>query len=123
MPVLLAVEATREPACERGCLLDFTNQYLDAMLAHNPSALHVSSDLKATENGKPLPLGGGLWKNAKSISVRDSFADSSASQAGFFGVVEQENGARDLFALRLKISRQRISEVETLVEPQPNRAQ
>lgn len=115
VPVVLAVEATREPACDRGCLLDFTNNYLEAMLAHDPSALPVTPDLKATENGKARQLGEGLWKTAKGIPFRQAFADPSAGQAGFFGVIMEENGDRALFVLRLKIRRQRIQEVETLV--------
>ncbi|MBZ5575753.1 MAG: hypothetical protein LAP40_04245 [Acidobacteriia bacterium] len=115
VPLLLAVEASREPACTRGCLLEATNDYLEAMLAHKPSALRVASDLKATENGKPLRLGDGLWKTAKGIPYRQSFADPATGQAGFFGVVTEDSGDRALFVLRLKVSRQRIAEVETLV--------
>jgi hypothetical protein len=115
VPVLLAVEATREPACSRGCLLEFTNQYLEAMLAHNPAALRVSPDLKATENGKLLKLGDGLWKTAKGIPFRQAFADPPTGQAGFFGVVAEESGERALFVLRLRVRRRDIREVETLV--------
>lgn len=115
VPVVLAMEANREPACSRGCLLEVTNGYLDAMLAHDPSSLRVASNLKATENGKPLQLGEGLWKTVKSFPFRQAIADPSSGQAGFFGVASENGGERSLFFLRLKVARQRISEVETLV--------
>lgn len=114
VPVVLAVEASREPACSRGCLLDFTDNYLEAMLAHDSSSLRVASNLKATENGKPLQLGEDLWKSAKSFPYRQTIVDPASGQAAFFGVVTEQNGERSLFFLRLKVSRQRIREVETL---------
>lgn len=115
VPVLLAVEASREPACDRGCLLEATNDYLEALLAHKPSALQVAEDLKATENGKAVRLGDGIWKTAKGIPYRQTFADPSTGQAGFFGVVTEDGGGRALLVLRVKVGRQRIREVETLV--------
>lgn len=115
VPVLLAVEANRGPACSRGCLLDFTNNYLEAMLAHDPSLVRVASNLKATENGKTLHLGDGIWKTAKGFPYRQAVADPITGQAGFFGVVTEDNGERSLFFLRLRVSGQRIRDVETLV--------
>lgn len=115
VPVLLAVEASREPACSRGCLLDFTNNYLEAMLAHDPGLLPLASNLKATENGQALQLGEGLWKTAKSLPYRQTVADPATGQAGFFGVVKEQNEERSLFFLRLKLSGRRIREVETLI--------
>lgn len=115
VPVLLAVEANRGPACSRGCLLDFTNNYLEAMLAHDPSLVRVASNLTATENGKTLHLGDGIWKTAKGFPYRQAVADPSTGQAGFFGVVTEGNGERSLFFLRLRVSGQRIREAETLV--------
>ena len=114
VPVLLAVEATHQAACDRGCLIEFTNSYLDAMLAHNPSVLKVAPGIKVTENGKPATLGEGLWKTVKSIPSREAFADPTTGEASFFGQVIEESGNRSWLALRLKISRQQISEVETL---------
>jgi hypothetical protein len=117
VPVVLAVEAAHQPACDRGCLVEFTSSYLDAMLAHNPSALKVASGLKSTVNGKPVSLGEGLWKTAKSIPSRQAFADPSTGEAGFFGVVLEEDGKRSQLALRLKINRQQIQEVASVVSP------
>lgn len=100
--------------CSSGCLLGFTNRYLDAMVAHNPAGLPLAPDLKATENGKPLKLGEGLWKTAKVIVYRQSIADPVAGQAAFYGVVQELDGPA-LFMLRLAIRNQQIAEVETLV--------
>lgn len=115
VPVVLAVEATRPTVCDRACLLTVTNGYLDAMLAHKPSAVKTASDLQATENGRPVALGEGVWKTAAAIASRDLFADESSGQTGFFGVVADPQGQRSQIALRLTIKRRQIQAVETLV--------
>lgn len=117
VPLVLAVEATHQPVCDRACLLGFTANYLDAMLAHNTAALRVAVDLKATENGKPVSLGEGLWKTVKAIPSREAFVDASTGETGFFAVVTGENGQRSSLALHLKIDHQQIQEVETFVSP------
>ena len=50
------------PDCDRGCLENYLDQYLDAMMANDPSPELFTRDCKFTENGIQLPLGGeGLW--------------------------------------------------------------
>ena len=53
-----------DPACDRACLEGFMNQYLDAMVAHDPSHLSVSPTVKFTEDDVVLKLGDGLWATA-----------------------------------------------------------
>ena len=115
VPVLLAVEATRPAVCDRACLLTVTNGYLDAMLAHKTSAVKTAPDWHATENGRPVALGEGVWKTAAGIPSREVFADESTGQTGFFGVVTDAQGQPSRIALRLTIKRRRIQAVETLV--------
>jgi hypothetical protein len=115
VPVVLAVEATRPSVCDHACLLTFTNSYLDAMLAHKLSAVKTAPDFHATENGRPVSLGEGVWKTAAAVPSRDSFADESSGQTGFFGVVADEQGQSSRIALRLTIKGGRIQTVDTLV--------
>jgi len=118
VPVVLAVEAAHQPTCDRECLIAATGSYLDAMLTHNAAALKVTADVRVSENGKPIGLGEGLWKTAKAIPSRQIFADASAGEAGFFGMVAEENGERAELAVRLKLRGQRIEQIETLVSPE-----
>lgn len=115
VPVVLAVEATRPAVCDRACLFTVTNTYLDAMLAHQPSAVKIAPGFQATENGRPVALGEGVWKTAAGIPSRDLFADESSGQTGFFGVVTDAQGQPSRIALRLTIKRRQIQAVETLV--------
>ena len=47
--------------CDRACLEGFVDKYLDAAIAHDPSLLPLSKDVKFTENGQRLvsPTGTG----------------------------------------------------------------
>jgi len=115
VPVVLAVEATRQSACDRACLINLTSTYLDAMVARTPSSVKVGPDFHATENGRPVALGDGVWKTARSITSRQLFADESVGQAGVFAVMTDGKGQGSPIALRLTINRQRIQQVETVV--------
>jgi hypothetical protein len=102
--------------CDRECLRGFITQYLDALIAHNPSALPLSSNVRFTEDSVEMRLGGdGLWKDASRIrpyrqDVEDIRQGVAASQ-----VVVEEAGSPVLLALRLKVANKKITEIETMV--------
>ena len=51
-----------KPACDRACLENYIDRYLDAMLAKQVSPTLFARDCKFTENGVQMPLGNeGLW--------------------------------------------------------------
>src|SRR5690554_1673726 len=50
------------PACDRACLEGYLDRYLEAMLANEVDSSLFAREVKFTENGIRLPLGGeGLW--------------------------------------------------------------
>jgi hypothetical protein len=111
--------AAAEPACDRTCLEGFINQYLDAMLAHDPSHLPVTPTLKFTEDDVVLKLGDGLWGTASARGVyKEYFVDPAQGQVAFFGTMK-ENGHGIALALRLKIENRRIGEAESVVVRSP----
>jgi len=102
-------------ACDRGCLEGLVNQYLDAMVAHDPSRLPATPGVKFTEDDVVLKLGDGLWATASGLGhYKLYFADPEEGQAGFFGTI-LENGHGAALALRLKVENRRVSEAETVV--------
>jgi hypothetical protein len=101
--------------CDRECLRGFITQYLNAMVAHNPSALTTAPTLRFTEDTQTLKLGEGLWKNASAIRpYRQDFLDVRDGTAMSHVVVE-EGGMPVLLSLRLKVADRKITEVETMV--------
>lgn len=101
--------------CGRACLNGFLDQYLAAVVAHDPSRLPLGRDAKYTENGEVLKIGDGLWGTASSAPSYKIYADDpQAGQALFMGVL-QENGAPVILCTRLKVEMHRITEIETMV--------
>jgi hypothetical protein len=102
-------------ACDRECLNGLVDQYLAAMVAHDPSRLPVAKTAKFTEDGVPLTLGDGLWATASGVGHYKLYFDEPATGgAGVFALV-QENGTPVILEVRLKVVNQKITEIETLV--------
>jgi hypothetical protein len=107
--------------CDRTCLEGFVDQYMDAMIAHDPSLVPLADDFRLTENGQQLPLGDALWKTMVGKGTYRLFVtDPDAGQVAFIGTIrEQANnnpeGAANTMALRLKVEDQQIAEAEVLV--------
>ena len=107
--------ASASNACDRTCLNNFVDQYLDAVVAHDPSRLPVTKYVKFTENGQKLELGDGFWRTATAKGTYKFYVDDpQAGQVGFEGTM-QEAGQPVIVAVRLKVENQKISEIETIV--------
>ena len=101
--------------CDRDCLRGFVTQYLDALVAHNPSALPLSKKVRFTEDSVEMHLGDGLWKTATLVrpyrqDILDTRQGVAASQ-----VIVAETGSPALLVLRLKVAGKKITEIETMV--------
>ncbi len=93
-----------------------TNIYLAGLVAHDPSIVKFSPDVKFVENTVPMKPGDGLWKTASAIptTFKIYVPDIVAQQIGFLGIM-QENNRPIEFALRLKIVNGQIVEAEHLI--------
>src|SRR5258708_16539688 len=49
--------------CDRDCLNGFVDQYLDALVRHDPKLVPLTKNVKFTENGQRLDPGDGLWRS------------------------------------------------------------
>jgi hypothetical protein len=99
--------------CNRACLEGVINQYLDAVVAHDPKRLPLAVDVKYTENEQQLDIGDGFWK---SVTGRGNYnhyvADPVTGQAGWMGTMKEKGGTL-LMALRLRVLTGRIIEIES----------
>jgi hypothetical protein len=113
---VLAPRAFPAPPCDRTCLVAIADQYLAALVRHDPSGLPLASSYKYTENTATIPLGDGLWVGASSgpTAFKIYAADPTAGQVGFFGVIH-EFDKPVLLALRLKVENGKIREIEHVV--------
>ncbi len=117
--VLLASAAGAAPAraagqaCDRACLVGITDQYLAALVAHDPSKAPLAPGVVFVENVKRMKLGEGLWKTATAgpTDFKVYVPDVTLQQVGWIGVIQQD-GKPMMLALRLKIEKGKIVQAE-----------
>ena len=95
-------------------LIGVMDRYLDRLVKNDPSGLPVAKDVKITENGYPIQLGNGLFQTAEQITYKQYMADPSVDQVMVFGVVK-ESVLLANFMVRLKVVKDKITEIETIV--------
>src|SRR5688572_18421599 len=99
--------------CNRACLEGLMNQYLNAVLAHDPKGLPLSADVKFTEQEQIMAVGDGIWKTATARGAYNHyFAHPVAGQAGWMGTMREKAGLL-LMTVRLRVQLGRITEIET----------
>ena len=100
--------------CDRRCLESLVDEYLAAVVAHDPSRLPLSADVRYTENEQLLEVGDGFWQTATGIgNYKHYFADPATSQAAWMGTMKEGTSTLLLMALRLRVQLGSITEIET----------
>lgn len=78
-----------QTAYDRNGLIDVTNTYLAALVAHDPGAAPLAENIAFVENIQKMSPGEGLWKSV--VAGPDSFAiyvpDEINQTAGFMGMM------------------------------------
>lgn len=101
--------------CGRGCLLALADDYLDALIRHDPRRLRLAADVRYTENGAVLFIGEGLWKSVTAvIGTRQYVVDAERQGVGVLCVV-REDASQAIFLARLAAAGGEIREIETIV--------
>src|ERR1700691_1241161 len=110
--------------CDRACLLGIMDGYMNAIFAHDPKAVPpLALDVRMTENTGHMDVGEGLlWRSkVEPTSFKIYIADPVEGQ-----VAEQARlkiqGKDALVAVRLKIDRGKILEIEQLWDRNINEA-
>src|SRR5712671_2738390 len=76
--------------CDRACLEGFVDQYLDAVIAHDPKRLPLAPNAKFTENGQRLNVGDGFWRSTLSKGNYKLFVtDVETGQVAFIGTITE----------------------------------
>ena len=102
--------------CDRACLKSTVDTYLAAVVAHDPSRVKFSADVKFVENTVPMKPGDGLWKTASALptTFKIYVPDPVSEQVGFLCVMTESDKPIQL-GLRLKIVNGEIVEAEHLI--------
>jgi hypothetical protein len=101
--------------CDRACLQGLADQFVAALIAHDPSKLPLAKGVRYSENSVPLPIPDGFWKNATGArAYRMYVADPEWGTIGFYARM-LENGVPVLVSTRLRVYERQITEIETVV--------
>jgi hypothetical protein len=101
--------------CDRACLRSLLDQYLNAVVKHDPEAAPLAVGFRQTENAVVVRTGTGVWKSVTGLgAVQRRYLDAVTGQAGYFGIVD-EGGAPAVTTLRLKIVERKVAEAEWIV--------
>jgi hypothetical protein len=101
--------------CDRACLRNALDQYLNAVVKHDPAAAPLSPGFRQTENAVVVRPGTGTWKTVTALGkVQRRYVDPVSGQAGYFGTVD-ENGEAAIVTVRVKVENRKIAEAEWLI--------
>lgn len=114
-PILLGVitlGSAYSAPCDRTCLKTALDQYLTAIVQHNPASAPLSVGFRQTENAMVRARGTGLWQSTKGLGkLQLRFFDPESGQAGYFGTLEEAGGPA-IVTLRMKVEDRKITEAE-----------
>ena len=99
--------------CDRGCMIALVDQYLAALVKHDPAGLPLSRGVRFTENTAEIRIGDGLWVAASEAPTTFKIyaVDPGTSQVAFYGVMKEWDKLL-IIALRLKVIRGESTEIE-----------
>lgn len=98
--------------CNRACLSGKLDQFLKAVVAHDPARAGLWAGVRQTQNTIVTPPGEGIWKTITALGTVDGrYFDPVTGQAEFFGTV-QEDDKTGIASLRLKVERGQVTEAE-----------
>jgi hypothetical protein len=120
LTLLVLSSLTAAPAsaqrCDRACLGGMITQYVDALVARDPSKLPLADGVRFTEDSSELELGEGIWKSITGKGdFRQDYLDTT-KQIAASHVVLIEDTNRILYSVLLYVQDRKITGIETLVQ-------
>jgi hypothetical protein len=107
--------------CDRACLQDLAEQFIAALVAHDPGKVALARGARYSENSVPLPIPDGFWKNASGVrNYRLYIVDPDWGTIGFYARMYQ-NGDPVIVSTRLKVYHHQLTEIETVVTSERGR--
>jgi hypothetical protein len=115
----IAQAATKAPApktCDRDCLKTLADNYIAALVAHDPHKVPLAADIKTVENAKRIAPGEGLWKSATAgpTDFKILVPDTTSQEVGGM-VMMQSEGKPAQVGFRLKLVDGKIVEAEHMI--------
>ncbi len=104
--------ASAQEACDRACLRTMLDQYLNAVIKHDPAAAPLVVGFRQTENAINVRPGNGVWKSVTALgAVQRRYLDPVSGQAAYYGTME-EGGGTAIVTVRVRVEGRRLTEAE-----------
>ena len=108
------VTAQSKSACNRACLVGFADTYLKALAGNAPNAVPLAANAKVTINGRLVRLADAFWDAADRIAYRFDIVNDRLGDVATEAVVQNSDGSKTMYMVRLKVADGKITEVETV---------
>jgi len=118
--IALAVASVAAPlaqtpaACNRACLTGVVDTYIKALTANTPAAVALAPNAKITLNGKAVQLAAAFWDSADRTVYRWDIVNERLGDVATEAVVQNTDGSKTMYMVRLKVASGKITEVETI---------
>jgi len=102
--------------CDRACLIGMMTQFVDALVAHDPSILPLADNVRYTEDSRYAELGEGIWQSVTTNGgFRQDYIDTR-KQVAASHVLLHEDDTQVLYSVLLYVVDREITGIETLVQ-------
>lgn len=107
--------ASAQGTCDRACLKTMLDQYLSAVIKHDPAAAPLVVGFRQTENAINVAPGGGVWKTVTGLGrMQRRFLDPVTGQAAYYGIV-QEGSKEAIVTARVRVENRKLTEAEWFI--------
>jgi hypothetical protein len=114
LTLVAALHAQAPAGCNRACLTGFVDTYLKALTANTPATVPLAPNAKITLNGKVVTLAKAFWDSADRTVYRWDIVNERLGDTATEAVVQNADGSKTMYMVRLKVSGGKITEVETI---------
>jgi hypothetical protein len=112
---IASVAAQNKPACDRACLRKMLDQYLAAVIKHDPAMAPLVVGFRQTENAINVRPGNGVWKTVTGLGkVQRRYLDAVTGQAAYYGTVD-EGDSPAVVTVRVRVENQKLTEAEWMI--------
>ena len=110
--VVFGSRAAHAADCDRACLKAALDQYLAAVVKHDPAAAPLSLGSRETQNAIAMRPGNGAWKTVTGLGkVQRKYIDAVSGQAAYFGIID-EGANSAIVTIRIRVEDRKITEAE-----------
>jgi len=121
MVLVCGTAAAAGKDCDKACLEQIAARYHAAWLAHDPAAAPFARKIRFVENNVEMTLPDGSWDTvSQAVGTPLVLSDPKTGQVGLYTTVLQSKETQTYAAIRLRVQKGQITEVEHVLSTKRN---